>query len=166
VKLWLVALAVVVLLVVILVVAGYTLPVKHRAVVQGLIAAPPERVYALITDVAAFPSWRTGVRSVEELPSPDGKRRWREVSGNGTIPFVVDSADPPGRLVTRIDSKSLPFGGTWTFEIRPAPDGKASLDIIEDGEIYNPIFRLVSRLFIGYDGTMKQYVSDVQRKLK
>ena len=165
-KIFLVALGVIAILVVLLIVTGYTLPVKHRAHVQGTIGAAPERVYALITDVAAFPSWRTGLRSVEELPATDGKRRWRELSGNGTMPFVVESTDPPARLVTRIDSKSLPFGGTWTFEVHPTADGKTSLDITEDGEIYNPIFRLVSKLFIGYEGSMKQYVADAQRKLK
>ena len=165
-KFSLIALGVVALLLVILIAVGYTLPVKHRATVSATIAASPEQVYALITNVASFPSWRSGVQSVEVVPSPDGKRRWREVSKNGTIPFVVESEDPPNRLVGRIDSKSLPFGGTWTYELRSDSSGKTNLLITEDGEIYNPVFRLVSRFFIGYEGTIRQYLSDVERKLK
>jgi hypothetical protein len=166
VKIALIALGVVAALLVLIVVIGYTLPVSHRAQVTATIAAPPEQVYALITDVAAFPAWRTGVRSVELLPSPDGQRRWREASKNGAIPYVVERQTPPSILVTRIDSKSMPFGGTWTYELKPGRDGRTTLQITEDGEVYNPIFRFVSRFFIGYEGTMRQYVSDVSRTLK
>jgi len=164
-KIALIALGVVALLLVILIAVGYTLPVKHRATVSATVAASPDRVYALITNVASFPSWRSDVQSVEIQPSTDGKRRWREVSKNGTIPFVAESEDPPNRLVGRIDSKSLPFGGTWTYELQP-DSGRTRLQITEDGEIYNPIFRLVSRFFLGYEGTLRQYVSDVERKLR
>jgi hypothetical protein len=167
VKFSLIALGVAAVLIgVILVAVGYTLPVKHRAVVTATISAPPDQMYALITNVPAFPTWRTGLRSVEMLPSPDGKRRWREVSKNGTIPFVIEAENAPIELVTRIDSKSLPFGGTWTYELRSDSPARTRLEIAEDGEIYNPIFRLVSRLFLGYDGTLRQYVADVERKLK
>ena len=68
--------------------------------------------------------------------------------------------------MTRIDSKSLPFGGTWTYDVQPASDGRTKLQITEDGEVYNPIFRFVSRFFIGYEGTLRQYVADVERTLK
>jgi len=162
----LIALGVVALLFVILIAVGYALPVKHRATVDATISAQPGQVYALITNVSSFPTWRTGMKSVELLPSPDGKQRWREVSKNGTIPFVVESDDPPHRLVGRIDSKSLPFGGTWTYELRSDSAGRTNLRITEDGEIYNPIFRLVSRFFIGYEGTIRQYLADVERKLR
>ena len=165
-KIALMALGGVAFLVVVLVLVGYTLPVKHRATVSATIAASPDRVFALIANAKDFPNWRTGVRSVEILPSTDGKPRWREVSSSGTIPFVVESADPPTRLVGRIDSRSLPFGGTWTYDLKPDSAGGTRLQITEDGEIYNPIFRLVSRFFLGYEGTMRQYAADVERKLK
>ncbi|HEY2164786.1 MAG TPA: SRPBCC family protein [Gemmatimonadaceae bacterium] len=160
-----IVLGVVTALIVVIVAIGYSLPVNHHAQVTATIAAPPDQVYALITNVAAFPAWRTGVRSVEILTSLDGQRRWREVSNNGTIPYVVERQTPPAVLVTRIDSRSLPFGGTWTYELRSESPRVTRLDIVENGEIYNPIFRFVSRVFIGYDGTLRQYVSDVERKL-
>ena len=36
--------------------------------------------------------------------------------------------------------------------------------ITEDGEIYNPIFRFVSRFVMGYETTMKQYLSSIGRR--
>jgi hypothetical protein len=165
VKFALIALGVVAALLVVIVLVGYMLPVKHRAQITATIAAPPDQVYAIITNVAAFPEWRTGVRSVEVLPSPDGKRRWREVSKNGAIPYVAESENPPIGLATRIDSRSLPFGGTWTYALRSESPGVTRLEIVENGEIYNPIFRVVSRFLIGYEGTLREYVTDVQGKL-
>jgi uncharacterized protein YndB with AHSA1/START domain len=154
----------VVALVLVVVLTGYSLPVRHRATAEATVKAPPDQVFSLITNVDAFPTWRTGVTSVKALPSADGKRRFREVSSNGAISYLMETVDPPHRLVTRIDDTSLPFGGAWTYEVVPSAD-RATLRITEDGEIYNPVFRFVSRFFLGYDGTIKKYLADVQRKL-
>ena len=157
---------VVVALVAIVVAIGYALPVKHRAEVSASFKATPEVLFALITNVEAFPTWRSGLKSVDPLPSTDGRKRFRELSGDGAIAYVVESAESGRRLVTRIDDKSLPFGGTWTYELSPAADGGTTLRITEDGEIYNPVFRFVSRYFMGYDRTIKTYLADVGKKLR
>ena len=150
---------------VIVVAVGYALPVKHRGVGEAAFKSTPETLFGLITHVEGFPSWRSGLKSVEVIPSADGRTRFRETSGQGSIAFVIESVEPNRRLVTRIDDKSLPFGGTWTYELLPAADGGTTLRITEDGEIYNPIFRFVSRFIMGYDRTIKTYLADVGRKV-
>jgi len=141
---------------------GFALPVGHRAQRQVTVTATPTQVFALITTIEAFPTWRPGLKSVEVLPSTaDGKRRFREVSGDGTITFVMDTVDPPRRLVTRIDDKALPFGGSWTYEIIPSDSG-TTLRITEDGEVFNPIFRFVSKFVMGHDRTIRQYLAAVE----
>lgn len=163
-KIALIVVAVVILVIVAVVLIGYSLPVKHRAQADAQINAPPAQVFALITNIEESPSWRTGLKSVEILPSPDGRRRFREVSSNGTIPFVIEAAEPSRRLVSRIDDRSLPFGGTWTYELTPEDSTRTRLRITEDGEIYNPFFRFVSRFILGYDGGIKTYLADVERR--
>ena len=37
---------------------GWTLPVKHRAARRATLPTTPSQLYALITDVPSFPSWR------------------------------------------------------------------------------------------------------------
>jgi hypothetical protein len=101
---------------------------------------------------------------VEVLPSTDGRKRFREVSDNGPITFVIESVEPNRRFVTRIDDKSLPFGGSWSYEVIPATDGRTTLRITEDGEVYNPLFRFVSRFIMGHEGTIKTYVAAAGRK--
>jgi hypothetical protein len=62
--------------------------------------------------------------------------------------------------VTRIADADLPFGGTWSWDIEPTAGG-SRVTIEERGEIYNPIFRLVSRFAIGYNATMETYLLDL-----
>ena len=67
------------------------------------------------------------------------------------------------RLVTRIADTGLPFGGQWTYEL--VPDGEGTrLTITEDGEVYNPLFRFVSRFVMGHTATIERYLDDVEKR--
>jgi len=142
-----------VVLVLLVVAIGYALPKSHVAAVSARYAAPPDTLWATLTDVSAFPQWRNDIARVELLPDEDGLRGWREHGKNDVISYRVVTSDPPRRLVTRIADETLPFGGTWTYDLAPS-DGGTSLTITERGEVYNPIFRFVSRFVLGYTGTM------------
>lgn len=160
-----IAVGAVVALVVVVVVIGWMLPVKHRASVARVYRATPASLFSLITDVAAFPSWRTGVSRVDTLPDEDGHRRWTEVTKNGPpITYVVERAVPDRLLVGRIADTNLPFGGSWTYELTPGVAGQTTLTITEDGEVYNPVFRFVSRFVMGHEATIDQYLRDVGKR--
>lgn len=141
----------------VVVAVGFLLPVRHEATVSATIPAPPEAVWAVLTDPASYPTWRGDVTSVELLPTDSGHVAWREQGGHRAIAFVVEQAERPTRLVTRITDKSLPFGGSW--EYRVAGDGAGSrVQITEHGEIYNPVFRFVSRFIMGQSATASAYL--------
>jgi uncharacterized protein YndB with AHSA1/START domain len=145
-------------------VAGWILPVAHRATREASYNAPPEDVYKLITNVSAFPEWRPSVKKVEMLPPSNGHARFREIGKNGSILYEIDSLAANRLLVTRIADRSLPFGGKWTYEL--IPNGvSTTLRITEDGEVYNPIFRFVSRFVFGHSATIDQYLGDAGRRL-
>jgi len=148
-------------IVLIVLLVGWSLPVKHTASGEATFKSSPESLYQVITDVDRFPQWRSSVKSAERLPDSAGKERFREVGGDGTILYEVDSAVPNQRLVTRIADRSLPFGGSWTFELIPRGDS-TTLRITEDGEVYNPIFRFVSRFIFGHNATIEKYLADVR----
>lgn len=151
-------------LVALVVVIGYTLPVKHVASSSIELDAPPERVWERITDVSAFPQWRKDVKSVEIVQRAAAGPVWREQSGDGTITYETVESVPPRRLVSRIHDRSLPFGGTWTFDLTPTPRG-TRLTIREDGEVYNPVFRFASRFVLGHDATIRKYVAALETSL-
>jgi uncharacterized protein YndB with AHSA1/START domain len=144
---------------------GYSLPVKHRAQRETVVRQTPAAVFAAITDVKAFPTWRASVKSAEVLPDSGGKRRYREVGSDGEILYEVERSVPNQQLVTRIADPSLPFGGRWTFDLIPAGDA-TTLRITEDGEVYNPFFRFVSRFVIGHTGTIDRYLRDLSKHLQ
>jgi hypothetical protein len=143
---------------------GWSLPVKHRASREATFAAPPATVYDAITRVEDYPAWRSKVKSVVVMPSTD-KRSFRESGGNGDILYVIEEEDAPRRIVTRIADDKLPFGGTWTYELTPAGNG-TTLRITEDGEVYNPIFRFMSRFVLGHTATIDAYLADLGKRLK
>ena len=150
-------LAVVVGLGLIVVVVGYLLPVRHVATVVAHVPATPEQVWGALTDVAAYPTWRGDVTSVEMLPSDSGHVAWREHGKNDAISFAIEEAERPRQLVTRITDKSLPFGGGWEYTI--TADGTGSrVQITERGEVYNPVFRFVSRFVMGHTATASAYL--------
>jgi uncharacterized protein YndB with AHSA1/START domain len=159
-----IAAAVVAIFVVIVLLVGWLLPVRHRASRQATFHATPESVWEMITNVEAFPSWRSDVKTVQRLPDREGRRVWVEAGSNGRLTFAVERAEAPRLLITRIADPALPFGGTWTYEIVPAATG-STLTITEDGEIYNPLFRVMSRFVFGYDSTMTAYLADVSKRL-
>ncbi|HUR92176.1 MAG TPA: SRPBCC family protein [Gemmatimonadaceae bacterium] len=148
----------------ILLAVGYSLPVKHVATRSAVVAAPADQVWAAITDVASAPQWRTDVKSVEVVRQGAAGPVWREVSGDGTITFETVESLPPRRLVTRIADKSLPFGGRWTYELEPTTGG-TRVTIREDGEVYNPVFRFVSRYVMGHHATIEKYLTSLRTRL-
>lgn len=144
---------------------GTRLPVGHSAKVSRMVHAPPDAVWKVITDVEAFPLWRSGVREAARLDDQDGLPAWIESGRSGSMTFQVVSWEPPRRMVTRIADEGLPFGGTWTYLLESAAPHGTRVTITEDGEIYNPLFRFIARFIIGYDGTLRAYLDGLERDL-
>jgi len=155
------ALAVIVLIVVIV---GAMLPKAHTASRAARIAAPPEALYAVLTDVGRYTEWRAGLKGLERLPDKQGMPAWIEDTDGMKIPMRFERMSPPHLLVARIDSTELPFGGTWTYRIESLPGGESALTITEDGEVGNVLFRFMSRFVFGHHATMDKFIRSLQEK--
>ena len=143
---------------------GSLLSVEHSASVDRLVPAAPERVWEAVTDLHGMPTWRTGLDSVEVFVEIAGGQRWREHAATGSITLAVTVWQPPTRLVTRIVDEGSPFGGTWTYRLS-AEGSETRIGLTEDGEVYSPFFRFVSRFVLGHERTMTTYLDDLERKL-
>jgi uncharacterized protein YndB with AHSA1/START domain len=160
----LVMLGILAALLVVIVAVGAMLPKSHVVHSTARYDAKPDAVWAVIADYKAYPQWRSDVRAVEILPPKNGNPSWRERGSNGDIPYEVVAMTPPMRLVTRIADPKLPFGGTWEYDLQPAPGGGSILTITERGEVYNPVFRFVSKFVMGQHGTINRYLRSLGRK--
>lgn len=141
---------------------GMGLPVEHVATQRDWFAVPPDRAFGTITDVARYPVWRRDMDSVQILDS-GGHLAWREHGSFGRITFEAVEIEPPRRFVARITDQDLGFGGRWTYTLSPERNG-TTVTITENGEITNPLFRVVSRV-TGYAGTMRAYLEDLHARL-
>jgi hypothetical protein len=151
---------------------GAMLPKGHVATRAAKFRESPDAVWSAITTVQDYPKWRPGLQSVEQLSTTSGHSVWLERSGTGwnaeEIPYqVLESTPPaggaPGKLVAKIADPKLRFGGSWTYDVAPA-DGGTVLRITERGEVYNPIFRFVSKVFMSKTKTMDDYLNALGKK--
>ena len=145
---------------------GWRLPVRHRVEREAVFPIAREGLFALLSDVERFAEWRSGMKRVERRPAVDGRARWLEAGGDGEILYELVESVPGERLVTRIADPRLPFGGTWTYELADAELGGAGrgtrLRITEDGEVFNPVFRFISRFVFGHGRTIERYLADLE----
>ena len=162
--LWIVG--VIVILVALVLGVGAMLPQNHVATRTVELPQPPDRVWNAVADVAKYPSWRSNVTSVDILPTPTGATAaWREHDRHGSLAYVASDAVEPTHLTTRISDTDKPFGGGWTFDIAQSKSGGSILTITEHGEVYNPLFRFVSRFIIGHTATIDTYIGDLTKHL-
>lgn len=144
-------------------IAGSLIPKGHTATRSTVIGIPPDVLWQALTDCSAFPQWRSDVKAVEILPDRDGHKVWREDGKNGKITLETIESIPPRRLVLKIADPDLPFGGTWTYLIESSATG-SRITITEDGEIYNPIFRFMGRIFFSQTATIESYLTSLGKK--
>lgn len=119
---------------------GKTLPVAHVASRSKRIPARPEIVWGLINDPVATKGWA------------------------GDTKTEVVEQDAPRLLVTKIVGESA-FGGTWTFEITPEGHDASAVTVTERGEVYNPVFRVLSRYVFGQTRSIESYLAKLERAL-
>jgi uncharacterized protein YndB with AHSA1/START domain len=155
-----------VLLVAVVAVIGMMLPQNHVAARMVRVRHTPEQVFAIISDVEKVPTWRSEVTRVEILPLDDGRVMFRE-HGSDAVTYRVEASEPPRRRVVRIADANLPYGGTWTYELTPAADSAplTQITITERGEVYNPIFRFMSRFVFSHHATIDAYLTALGKRL-
>jgi hypothetical protein len=138
---------------------GIELPISHVAECSAAYAAPVNDVWHAVFDDVDSVRWRSDVASVTQV-SQGAHPVWRETDRHGNrMDYVLSSERPPFSFVRSIAGEGLAFDGSWTYRLVPKGED-TQLVITERGDIYNPVFRLVSRM-MGETGTMRRYLTDL-----
>jgi Polyketide cyclase / dehydrase and lipid transport len=157
-KLLLIVTGTLIALILLVVVIGTLLPKTHIASRSAVFRATPEQLFALIDGPQ---TWRRNVKKYETVSIQDGRRQWRETDDHGlTITYEAVECHPPTLLKTKIVTANLPYSGVWTMNLKQT-DGSTALRITEQGEVYNPLFRFMSRFVIGQTRTIETYLRDL-----
>jgi Polyketide cyclase / dehydrase and lipid transport len=136
-------------------VLGSLLPKRHLASRSATYRATPEQIYALI---AGPQNWRPDLLRSEAVPDVNGRELVRETTRDGkTVTYEVLDRIPNRSIRRRIITPNLPYSGTWTYSL-DARGQDTTLRISEDGEVYNPVFRFVSRFVLGHTHTIDSYL--------
>ncbi|MBL8020880.1 MAG: SRPBCC domain-containing protein [Leptospirales bacterium] len=144
---------------------GRSLPADHTASVSREYPVSRSLVWKLITTYPEIPTWWPDVKSIETETRPDGTVvSWNLDSHGNRIPFITAEEIFEKKLVRKIASDDLPFGGTWTFELESTGPSQTRLSIREDGFVKPPLFRAMGQLFIGQDTTLKSFASALATK--
>ena len=140
------------------VVVGALLPKRHVVSRSAVFHASRERLFELI---AGSQELRPEVKTCELISEPGGREFQKETSKRGeTVLYELQSIHLPQSIVRRIATENLPYGGSWSFTLQPS-GRETVVRITEDGEVYNPIFRFVSKFVIGHTATIDTYLQSM-----
>jgi len=147
---------------------GAKQPEDHSVSVSGVVEAPQQKVFTLITDVAHGADWRPAVKSVTVLQKDKNRDHWVEHLGHGQfMTFLATRTDPPYRRDVLLDDRKASYGGTWIYELSPGPSpNTTTLKITETGFIRPPVYRFVMKHVIGMTHNLDEYMKDVQTAAK
>jgi uncharacterized protein YndB with AHSA1/START domain len=124
----------------------------------------PETIWQTISDFANVPTWWGMVTKVQRQPDVDGQEVWRETyTGNYGILLRTTEAIPPKRLVRTIADEKGPFRGRWEFDITLQEQG-SKITITEHGEVPNPFFRFMARMFMDPAMYLELYLKALAKK--
>ncbi|HKF50977.1 MAG TPA: SRPBCC family protein [Candidatus Acidoferrales bacterium] len=154
-KILLVVLGAIALLILVVVITGVLLPKHHHVSRAASFRATPQQLFALVSGPQ---NWRPDVKHFETVPDASGRDFVRETTSNGeTVTYELLDRQPPQSIKRKIATEGLPYSGAWTFQLQEENNG-TTVRIIEDGDVYNPIFRFVSRFVIGHTRTIDDYL--------
>lgn len=147
----------------VLVLVGALLPRAHRAASELTLQQPIDTVWATVRALGDAPAWWPDIKSARASDT-GGRETWTQVTTDGfTLPLIIEEESPPRLLVTRIgDLPRAPFGGTWRYELEPAPGG-TRVRITEDGWVGPAFFRVMARL-MGHHRTMDRFLAALAKK--
>ena len=131
--------------------------------VATTIHATPDRLWRILTDLAAYPRWNPTVTAVKGQIAP-GEQITVQVAINPgrAFPVTVSELKPPSRMVW---SGGMPLGlftGTRTFTLTPRGDGHTEFAMRE--EFRGPLGFLIERSIPDLQPAFDEFAAALKRE--
>ena len=105
---------------------------RMECAIRTRIRATPERIWALLTDAAAFPRWNSTVTSIEGEIAEGRTLTLRVPSAPGRVFKPKVSGVEAARSMTWSDGVAPIFKGVRTFTLAPDDDGTTAFSMREE----------------------------------
>lgn len=136
-----------------------TFAMEYR--VNATIPAPPERVWALLTDAANFPGWNSTVTSIDGTIALGQKLAIRVPLAPGrTFSPKVTTFEPSSRMVWS-DGMAPMFKGERTFTLTPTENGATEFTMAE--AFAGIMLPLIKGSLPDFRPAFDQYAADLAR---
>lgn len=132
--------------------------------IQDIIHAPPEQVWALLTDAAQFPSWNQGVRQIQGTISSGQKITVHTTISTQAFPVKVSVMEPLRRMVWTGGMPLGLFRGERTFELEP--HGESSTMFYMKEEFSGPMLVFMKRTIPDLTPSFRLYVEGLKHALE
>lgn len=126
------------------------------------IQAPPERIWALLTNAADFPRWNSTVESIAGTIALGEKIQLRAtIAPERVFKLAVSECMPPHRMVWS-DGRAPMFTGVRTFTLTPKADGSTDFSM---AEVYSGLMLpLIAGSLPDFGPSFEQYAADLKRE--
>jgi hypothetical protein len=140
---------------------GLLLPAEREFVKEAILPSPTDKVFHVVTNVTAQTNWRSDVREIIVIDA----QTWTEIPQKGTpITFRTKrKVEHEVFEIEIIDPQSI--NGYWEGTFEAVDENTTKVVFKEVICIENPIFRLVSYVFVNLDQTMEDYMTNLKTQL-
>jgi hypothetical protein len=129
---------------------------------SATIAAPPEKIWSIITDGANIASWDSGVIGIEGRIAPGEKIKVTSAANpKRAFPVKVVGFEPPRQMAWKGGMPLGLFTGMRTYTLTPGPGG-TRFDMRE--EYTGPMTPLIWKSIPDLNPSFQQYVAGLKAK--
>jgi hypothetical protein len=126
------------------------------------IQAPPERIWALLTNAADFPRWNSTVTRIGGTIAEGEKLALEVPAAPGRTFKPKVTALEPGRRMVWSDGMAPMFKGVRTFKLVPQPDGSTHFTM---EEVFSGIMLpLIKGSLPDFAPSFEAYAADLKRE--
>lgn len=134
---------------------------RHHAATS--IAAPPEQIWRILTDGAAYPEWDPSVDRIEGRIAPgETLRVYTKLSPGRTFPVKVTEFAPGSRMTWTGGMPLGLFKGVRTFTLDPRPDGTTGFELEE--VFTGPLLPLIGRSMPDMSAAFQGFVDGLRAR--
>jgi hypothetical protein len=152
------SLAILMLLAALILLIGWLLTATREGRATAVIAAPPDRILAVIADVEAQPDWRE-VGAV--IRTAEG---WEEVTARGERIAFVGEEMTVSRIRLRFAS-TAGYTGEWEAVLEPV-NGGTRIAVVERATVPSPVGRIIARLMFDPGAFATEYLAALKARME